>query len=69
MMNTPIIIVCAILLTFIILGFVLKKKTKCTTNPCEDARAEGISRAKMNLDPKWNKGCVRDRKTGRFQRK
>ena len=68
-MSTPIIIVCVILLTFIILGFVLKKKKNCTSNTCQDSRAEGISRAKMNLDPKWNKGCVRDRKTGRFLRK
>jgi len=67
-MSTP-IIVCVILLTFIILGFVLKKKKCTTTETCEDSRVEGISRAQMNLDPKWNKGCVRDPKTGRFLRK
>ena len=67
-MSTPTIIVCVILLTFIILGFVLKKK-KCTTDTCEDSRVEGISRAQMNLDPKWNKGCVRDRKNGKIPKK
>tara|TARA_R110000824_G_scaffold40986_6_gene122386 strand:+ start:7128 stop:7331 length:204 start_codon:yes stop_codon:yes gene_type:complete len=49
--------------------FILLKKNQCTTDECNDSRIDDIVRAKMNLDPKWNKGCVRDPKTGHFKRK
>jgi hypothetical protein len=49
--------------------FILLRKKQCATDECNDSRVEDIVRAQMNLDPKWNKGCVRDPKTGQFKRK
>ena len=67
---SSIVIIILILLTSVIIYRVCLRKNKCTSSECmEDPRANDISRAKMNLDPKWNKGCVRDTKTGQFRRK
>ncbi len=66
---SSIMIIFLILLVSVIVYFVLLRKKSCITGDCNDSRAEEISRAKMNLDPKWNKGCVRDPKTGQFRRK
>ena len=66
---SSITIIFLILIISIIVYFVLLRKKSCGSENCNDSRAEEISRAKMNLDPKWNKGCVRDPKTGQFRRK
>lgn len=60
----PIIIIVA---SLFICGLFLRKKTYNTYN--NKTVSDAISRAKMNLDPKWNKGCVRDSDTGRFLKK
>jgi len=62
-------IVLSIILISTGIYFILLRKKECKTLECKDSRVEDISRAKMNLDPKWNKGCVRDSKTGHFKRK
>ena len=66
---SPTIIIILIICISILVYRIFLRKNKCDSDYCEDTRAKGITRAKMNLDPKWNSGCVRDPKTGHFKRK
>ena len=66
---SPTIIIILILCISIFIYRIFLKKNKCESNCDSDSRATDINRAKMNLDPKWNSGCVRDPNTGRFKRK